>query len=218
MACRVRPSENFLIFLQEIDHPGSLVRVETRPDLQDVQFLFCAYVDFFCRLDRSELVILEALQTLFNLGHLTVLVKPFPEVYGLGLFEKSLGWDPSSAVWPITLPNTRETSKYIDSLTHRQLLPSGARLRFSCQAAHSPVLSGYGLLEESPQRRRIRLAQQQTRRLNPSKGLQGCAHPNFISPEHACAQLCNAAWECPPSWGRATDALEKEPPLIVYDP
>ncbi|PKI38544.1 hypothetical protein CRG98_041066 [Punica granatum] len=29
---------------------------------------------------------------------------------------------------------------------------------------------------------------------------------------------CNAAWECPPSWGRATDTREKESPLPVYDP
>ncbi|PKI18371.1 hypothetical protein CRG98_049355, partial [Punica granatum] len=29
---------------------------------------------------------------------------------------------------------------------------------------------------------------------------------------------CNAAWECPPSLGRATDASEKESPLPVYDP
>ncbi|PKI45278.1 hypothetical protein CRG98_034328 [Punica granatum] len=28
----------------------------------------------------------------------------------------------------------------------------------------------------------------------------------------------NAAWECPPSRGRATDAREKESPLPVYDP
>ncbi|PKI39686.1 hypothetical protein CRG98_039919 [Punica granatum] len=30
--------------------------------------------------------------------------------------------------------------------------------------------------------------------------------------------LCNVAWECPPSRGRATDAREKELPLTVYDP
>ncbi|PKI62774.1 hypothetical protein CRG98_016833 [Punica granatum] len=32
-----------------------------------------------------------------------------------------------------------------------------------------------------------------------------------------CA-LCNAAWECPSSRGRATDTREKESPLPVYDP
>ncbi|PKI40747.1 hypothetical protein CRG98_038858 [Punica granatum] len=32
------------------------------------------------------------------------------------------------------------------------------------------------------------------------------------------APKCNAAWECPPFWGRATDAREKESPLPVYDP
>ncbi|PKI78875.1 hypothetical protein CRG98_000736 [Punica granatum] len=42
------------------------------------------------------------------------------------------------------------------------------------------------------------------------------AHPNFISSGHACASLCNAAWECPPSQGRVTDAREKEsPPAIL---
>ncbi|PKI57118.1 hypothetical protein CRG98_022489 [Punica granatum] len=30
--------------------------------------------------------------------------------------------------------------------------------------------------------------------------------------------LCNAAWECPPSWGRVTNTHEKESPLTVYDP
>ncbi|PKI75195.1 hypothetical protein CRG98_004419 [Punica granatum] len=32
------------------------------------------------------------------------------------------------------------------------------------------------------------------------------------------APKCNAAWECPPSRGRAADAREKESPLPVYDP
>ncbi|OWM63810.1 hypothetical protein CDL15_Pgr006072 [Punica granatum] len=36
------------------------------------------------------------------------------------------------------------------------------------------------------------------------------AHPNFVSSGHACARLCNAAWECPPSRGRATDARSVE--------
>ncbi|PKI65858.1 hypothetical protein CRG98_013762 [Punica granatum] len=45
-----------------------------------------------------------------------------------------------------------------------------------------------------------------------------CAHPNLISSGHACTRLCNAAWECPSSRGRATDAREKESPLPVYDP
>ncbi|PKI67484.1 hypothetical protein CRG98_012068 [Punica granatum] len=44
------------------------------------------------------------------------------------------------------------------------------------------------------------------------------AHPNFISSGHACTRLCNAAWECPPSRERATDAREKESPLTIYDP
>ncbi|PKI44228.1 hypothetical protein CRG98_035386 [Punica granatum] len=35
---------------------------------------------------------------------------------------------------------------------------------------------------------------------------------------HACARLRNAAWECPPSRGRATDAGEKESPLTIYNP
>ncbi|PKI48390.1 hypothetical protein CRG98_031243 [Punica granatum] len=35
-----------------------------------------------------------------------------------------------------------------------------------------------------------------------------CAHPNFVSLGHACARLCNAAWACPPSRGRATDARQ----------
>ncbi|PKI35640.1 hypothetical protein CRG98_043967 [Punica granatum] len=45
-----------------------------------------------------------------------------------------------------------------------------------------------------------------------------CAHPNFVSSGHAGASLCNAAWECPPSRGRAMDARVKESPLPVYDP
>ncbi|PKI35955.1 hypothetical protein CRG98_043655 [Punica granatum] len=39
----------------------------------------------------------------------------------------------------------------------------------------------------------------------------------LISSGHACARLCNAAWECPPSQGPATDAREKESPLPVYN-
>ncbi|PKI56565.1 hypothetical protein CRG98_023034 [Punica granatum] len=45
-----------------------------------------------------------------------------------------------------------------------------------------------------------------------------CAHSNFVSSEHVSARLFNAAWECPPSRGRATDAREKESPLLVYNP
>ncbi|PKI33407.1 hypothetical protein CRG98_046204 [Punica granatum] len=45
-----------------------------------------------------------------------------------------------------------------------------------------------------------------------------CAHPNFISSGYACARLCNAAWECPPSRGRATGAREKELPLAILRP
>ncbi|PKI71923.1 hypothetical protein CRG98_007691 [Punica granatum] len=44
-----------------------------------------------------------------------------------------------------------------------------------------------------------------------------CAHPNFFLSGHACTPPCNAAWECLPSYGRATDAREKESPLHVYD-
>ncbi|PKI41148.1 hypothetical protein CRG98_038465 [Punica granatum] len=48
--------------------------------------------DFDVGLDEGELVVLEAVQTLLDLGHATVLVKPFPEAYGLGLSETFLGW------------------------------------------------------------------------------------------------------------------------------
>ncbi|PKI38397.1 hypothetical protein CRG98_041212 [Punica granatum] len=44
------------------------------------------------------------------------------------------------------------------------------------------------------------------------------AHPNFVSSGYACARLCNAAWEYPPSRGRATDAREKESPLAILRP
>ncbi|PKI46719.1 hypothetical protein CRG98_032895 [Punica granatum] len=30
--------------------------------------------------------------------------------------------------------------------------------------------------------------------------------------------LCDAAWECPPSWGRATDTRDKESLLTIFDP
>ncbi|PKI58578.1 hypothetical protein CRG98_021041 [Punica granatum] len=45
-----------------------------------------------------------------------------------------------------------------------------------------------------------------------------CAHPYFISSRHVCARLCNAAWECTPSRGRATNAREKESPLAILRP
>ncbi|PKI63926.1 hypothetical protein CRG98_015707 [Punica granatum] len=57
--------------------------------------------------------------------------------------------------------------------------------------------------------------------MNPLKSpaeSPSCEHPNFISSGHAYARLWNAAWEYPPSRGRATDAREKELPLTVYDP
>ncbi|PKI68460.1 hypothetical protein CRG98_011149 [Punica granatum] len=40
-----------------------------------------------------------------------------------------------------------------------------------------------------------------------------------ISSRHGtqCACLSNAAWECPPSQGHATDAREKESPFTIYD-
>ncbi|PKI48112.1 hypothetical protein CRG98_031474 [Punica granatum] len=44
-----------------------------------------------------------------------------------------------------------------------------------------------------------------------------CTHPNFIPSGHACACLCNAAWEYPPFRRSATDAREKESPLPFYD-
>ncbi|OWM87888.1 hypothetical protein CDL15_Pgr008334 [Punica granatum] len=43
------------------------------------------------RLDGGELVVFETVQTLLDLGHVTVLVKPFPKVYGLGLSEVYFG-------------------------------------------------------------------------------------------------------------------------------
>ncbi|PKI70077.1 hypothetical protein CRG98_009540 [Punica granatum] len=44
------------------------------------------------------------------------------------------------------------------------------------------------------------------------------ANPNFVSSGHACARLCNAAWESPPSRGGATDAREKESLLAILRP
>ncbi|PKI76637.1 hypothetical protein CRG98_002946 [Punica granatum] len=48
--------------------------------------------------------------------------------------------------------------------------------------------------------------------------LSSGAHSNFVSSGHACARLCNAAWECPPSWERATDAREKKSSLAILRP
>ncbi|PKI34307.1 hypothetical protein CRG98_045305 [Punica granatum] len=45
-----------------------------------------------------------------------------------------------------------------------------------------------------------------------------CAHPNFVSSGHALPRFCNAAWECPPFRGRATDAREKESSLTILRP
>ncbi|PKI53180.1 hypothetical protein CRG98_026421 [Punica granatum] len=68
--------------VEEIDHSGPLCRVESRPDSKGAWFFCIAYVDVFGWLDGSELVVFETMQTLFYLGHATVLVKSFPEVYG----------------------------------------------------------------------------------------------------------------------------------------
>ncbi|PKI67508.1 hypothetical protein CRG98_012092 [Punica granatum] len=61
---------------------GSLTPVESRPDPEGARFFCDAYVYFFGWLDGGELVVFEMVQTLFYLGHVTVLVKPFPEAYG----------------------------------------------------------------------------------------------------------------------------------------
>ncbi|PKI75993.1 hypothetical protein CRG98_003651 [Punica granatum] len=46
-----------------------------------------------------------------------------------------------------------------------------------------------------------------------------CAHSNFIFVgARVRAPKCDAAWECPPSRGRATDAREKESPLAILRP
>ncbi|PKI47579.1 hypothetical protein CRG98_032020 [Punica granatum] len=66
----------------------------------------------------------------------------------------------------------------------------------------------------------IDLMQKEGCRLKKAHGMEtwhihSCAHPNFASSGHACTRLCNAVWECPPSRGRATDALEKESPFAI---
>ncbi|PKI78388.1 hypothetical protein CRG98_001209 [Punica granatum] len=105
--------EDLLIFLQEVDHPGSLRGVEGYPNLQGVGLFFGAHVDLLRWLDRGDLMVFEATQTLFYLGHLTILGKPFPKVYGLGLIELLSGWvrTEASRIWIRVEPgNSRESS------------------------------------------------------------------------------------------------------------
>ncbi|PKI69395.1 hypothetical protein CRG98_010193 [Punica granatum] len=55
--------------------------------------------------------------------------------------------------------------------------------------------------------------------LSVSNGVAKLCAPKFhLVGARICAPNCNAAWECPPSRGRATDAREKKSPLPVYDP
>ncbi|PKI77645.1 hypothetical protein CRG98_001983 [Punica granatum] len=70
---------------------GSLTSIKARPDPEGARFFFDAYVYFFGWLDGGELVVFKTVQTLPDLGHVTVLVKPFPEVYGLGLSKAYFG-------------------------------------------------------------------------------------------------------------------------------
>ncbi|PKI61751.1 hypothetical protein CRG98_017863, partial [Punica granatum] len=74
----------------EVNHPGSLCGVKAYPDFQSVRLFFGAHVDLLCWLDRGKLMVLEATQTLLYLGHLTILGKPFPKVYGSGHSETNL--------------------------------------------------------------------------------------------------------------------------------
>ncbi|PKI56640.1 hypothetical protein CRG98_022966 [Punica granatum] len=73
--------------IEKVDHLGSLRRVEGCPNLQGARLFFGAHVDLLRWLDRGDLMVFEATQTLFYLGHLTILGKPFPKVYGLRLTE-----------------------------------------------------------------------------------------------------------------------------------
>ncbi|PKI51274.1 hypothetical protein CRG98_028338 [Punica granatum] len=50
------------------------------------------HVDLFCWLDRGDLMALDATQTLLYLRYLTILGKPFPKVYGLGLTKTFFEW------------------------------------------------------------------------------------------------------------------------------
>ncbi|PKI52669.1 hypothetical protein CRG98_026939 [Punica granatum] len=77
---------DFLVY-HEVDHPSSLRGVESCPNLHGAGLFFGAHVDLFRCLNRGDLMIFEATQTLFYLRHLTVLEEPFPKVYGLGLTE-----------------------------------------------------------------------------------------------------------------------------------
>ncbi|PKI41458.1 hypothetical protein CRG98_038157 [Punica granatum] len=55
--------------------------------------------------------------------------------------------------------------------------------------------------------------------LNVPSGVAKLCAPEFrLVGARMRAPKCNAAWECPPSRGRATDARERESPLPVYDP
>ncbi|PKI60443.1 hypothetical protein CRG98_019097 [Punica granatum] len=52
----------------------------------------------------------------------------------------------------------------------------------------------------------------------PSGVAKLCAPVFRLVGTRMCAPKCNAAWECPPSQGRATDAREKESPLAILRP
>ncbi|PKI72298.1 hypothetical protein CRG98_007312 [Punica granatum] len=102
-----------LFACSEIDHLGSLCRVEGCPNFQSAGLSFGTHVDLFCWIDRGDLMVFEAMQTLFYLGHLTVFEKPFPKVYGLGLTEVLFEWVriEVSGIWIRVEPgNSRESS------------------------------------------------------------------------------------------------------------
>ncbi|PKI77269.1 hypothetical protein CRG98_002338, partial [Punica granatum] len=80
------------LLLDAEEEAGSLLLVKARPDFRSAGFFFGAQVDLLCWLNRGELTVLKATQTLLYLGHLTILAEPFPEVYGSRLFETFFGW------------------------------------------------------------------------------------------------------------------------------
>ncbi|PKI43525.1 hypothetical protein CRG98_036083 [Punica granatum] len=85
-AVEIHPPCEFVLLTVHLENP--FVRKEARVDLLD---------DLFLNAEEKagslmpELTVLKAAQTILYLGHSTILVESFPEVYGSGLFEVFLG-------------------------------------------------------------------------------------------------------------------------------
>ncbi|PKI49845.1 hypothetical protein CRG98_029756 [Punica granatum] len=91
-------------------------------------------------------------------------------------------------------------------------------MKFGC--AHQQTVSWLFRGPHDPDRSKgsVDTSYQPRRSVSRSLDFSYMCAPEFHLVEARMSAPSYAAWVCPPSRGRATDAHEKESPLLVYDP